>query len=86
MSCTQIIPWLSYSVPGATNLLVLTLNSLSALSCYLSCVLGDAGSVPEGFTPDAEKQGSIEVKRKVGSVSCLHPTLLKTAPESRTAV
>jgi len=39
----QIIPWLSFSVPGVTNLLVLTINATLALSCFVACVIADSG-------------------------------------------
>lgn len=39
----QIVPWLSYSVPGVTNLLVLTATTGMALYCYGFCVLSNPG-------------------------------------------
>ena len=39
----QIIPWLSFSVPGVTNLSVLTINTALALSCFVACVIADSG-------------------------------------------
>lgn len=41
--CVQIIPWLSYSVPGVLNLGVLTIDTGIALACYLLCVFTDPG-------------------------------------------
>ncbi|KAK9804819.1 hypothetical protein WJX72_007243 [[Myrmecia] bisecta] len=62
-----IIPWLSYSVPGAFNLLCLSFNTLVALVCFLACVLVDPGRVPDDYVPDAETQTAVvEVKRKSG--------------------
>jgi hypothetical protein len=39
----QVVPWLSYSVPGVTNIGVLTMTAASALYCYLLCVFKDPG-------------------------------------------
>ncbi len=39
----QIVPWLSYSVPGVTNLGVLLITTGMSLYCYLFCVLLDPG-------------------------------------------
>lgn len=39
----QIIPWLSFSVPGVLNFSVLTFNTALALACFLTCVLVDPG-------------------------------------------
>ena len=37
------MPWLSYSVPGITNMGLLTLTTGLSLYCYIFCVLLDAG-------------------------------------------
>ena len=39
----QIVPWLSFSVPGVTNLLILTITTTSALGYFVACVLADPG-------------------------------------------
>ena len=39
----QIIPWLSYSVPGVLNLGLMTIDTSIALACFLACVLLDPG-------------------------------------------
>jgi hypothetical protein len=39
----QIVPWLSYSVPGVTNLAVISATTGSAVFCYLSTMLTDPG-------------------------------------------
>ncbi|DBA73281.1 TPA: Palmitoyltransferase [Trebouxia sp. C0004] len=62
-----IIPWLSFSVPGVTNLLVLTISTTLALSCFVACVVADCGSVPKEWIPPVEEDKAvIEVKRKSG--------------------
>lgn len=64
-----IVPWLSFSVPGVTNLGVLTLTAGLSLYCYIFCVIVDAGSVPDNWEPDEEQQTAVEqVKRKGGSI------------------
>eukprot|EP00197_Chlamydomonas_leiostraca_P012381 CAMPEP_0202874016 /NCGR_PEP_ID=MMETSP1391-20130828/24525_1 /ASSEMBLY_ACC=CAM_ASM_000867 /TAXON_ID=1034604 /ORGANISM="Chlamydomonas leiostraca, Strain SAG 11-49" /LENGTH=316 /DNA_ID=CAMNT_0049555353 /DNA_START=59 /DNA_END=1006 /DNA_ORIENTATION=+ len=67
-----VVPWLSYSVPGVTNIGVLSMTAGSALYCYLLCVFKDPGSVPEGWQPDEENGGMkvMEVKRKGGARVC----------------
>ncbi len=40
---SQIVPWLSYSVPGVTNLGLLTFCTCMGIYNYLFCVLIDAG-------------------------------------------
>ncbi|KXZ52363.1 hypothetical protein GPECTOR_10g997 [Gonium pectorale] len=59
-----IVPWLSYSVPGITNMGVLTLTTGVSLYCYLFCVLLDAGRAPSDYDPDQEIAKVLEVKRK----------------------
>ncbi|KAL3134915.1 hypothetical protein ABBQ32_007880 [Trebouxia sp. C0010 RCD-2024] len=62
-----VVPWLSFSVPGVSNLLVLTVNTALALGCFLACVIADPGRVPEGWLPPVEDQRAVvEVKRKSG--------------------
>ncbi len=39
----QIIPWLSYSVPGVLNMGFLTIDTGIALYCFLLCVVVDPG-------------------------------------------
>lgn len=39
----QIIPWLSYSVPGVLNLGSFTLETGTSLWCFLLCVIVDPG-------------------------------------------
>ncbi len=39
----QIVPWLSYSVPGILNLGILSLTTSISLYAYLFCVLHDPG-------------------------------------------
>ena len=39
----QVVPWLSFSVPGVLNFSVLTFNTALALSCFLTCVVIDPG-------------------------------------------
>lgn len=39
----QILPWLSFSVPGVLNLAVLTINTGVALYCYFCCMFFDPG-------------------------------------------
>ena len=39
----QILPWLSYSVPGVLNLGGFTLETGTALWCFLLCVIVDPG-------------------------------------------
>ena len=39
----QILPWLSYSVPGVLNLGGFTLETGAALWCFLLCVIVDPG-------------------------------------------
>ena len=39
----QIVPWLNFSVPGVTNLLILTITTTSALGYFVACVLADPG-------------------------------------------
>ena len=39
----QILPWLSYSVPGVLNLGSFTLETGTALWCFLLCVIADPG-------------------------------------------
>mmetsp|Transcript_1160 Transcript_1160/g.2749 ORF Transcript_1160/g.2749 Transcript_1160/m.2749 type:complete len:346 (-) Transcript_1160:133-1170(-) len=63
-----IVPWLSFSVPGMTNLLVLTTSVGLAVWCYGFCVVVDPGRVPNDWTPDAEANDNVEeVKRKGGT-------------------
>lgn len=63
-----IVPWLSYSVPGITNLGVLTITAGVSMYCYLFCVLGNPGSVSEQYQPDQESYAGVqEVKRKSGA-------------------
>ena len=40
---SQIVPWLSFSVPGVTNLLILTITTTFALGSFVACVLADPG-------------------------------------------
>ncbi|GBF87428.1 S-acyltransferase 16-like [Raphidocelis subcapitata] len=62
-----IIPWLSVSVPGMSNLAVLSGTAALALWCFCCCVLFDPGRVPPGWQPDAEGNARLqEVKRKDG--------------------
>ena len=64
----QIVPWLSYSVPGVTNLAVLTASAGAALYCYLCCMLTDPGRVPDSYVPDEEESAAVvEVKKKGGA-------------------
>lgn len=66
-----IIPWLSYSVPGATNLLILTTTTGLGLLCYVLCVFVDPGSPPTGYEPDAEQIAvAMQVKRGGGKRFC----------------
>jgi len=37
------VPWLSFSVPGALNLLFFSLSTAVALGCFLACVFTDPG-------------------------------------------
>ncbi|KAG2445217.1 hypothetical protein HYH02_008685 [Chlamydomonas schloesseri] len=62
-----IVPWLSYSVPGITNMGLLTLTTVLALYCFLFCVLLDAGRPPADYVPDQERSSVLEVKRKDGA-------------------
>ena len=41
---TQIVPWFSFSVPGAMHLMVLTLTAGAAFGCYLAAVITDPGA------------------------------------------
>lgn len=45
MTCLalQIIPWLSFSVPGIGHLTMLTALVLASLGCLLAAVVSDAG-------------------------------------------
>ena len=40
----QIVPWFSFSVPGAMHLMVLTVTAASAFGCYLAAVITDPGA------------------------------------------
>ncbi|GLC46391.1 hypothetical protein PLESTB_000977000 [Pleodorina starrii] len=62
-----IVPWLSYSVPGITNMGVLTVTTCLSLYCYMFCVLLDAGRPPADYQPDQESSSVLEVKRKDGA-------------------
>ena len=62
----QILPWLSWSVPGVTNLGVLAITTGMAVWCYCFCVVVDPGGVPPGWQPDLEPGTVGEVKRKGG--------------------
>ena len=64
-SRAQIVPWLSYSVPGVLNFGVFTFNTAAALACFVICVVSDPGQVPEDFVADAEHAAVVQVKRKV---------------------
>jgi palmitoyltransferase len=60
-----IIPVLDFSVPGVTNLGILTLSTSLALFSYCCCVFLNAGSVPDSWVPDLESLSqTLEVKRK----------------------
>lgn len=41
--CEQILPWLSYSVPGVLNLAVFSVDTAVAFLCFLFCVCVDPG-------------------------------------------
>eukprot|EP00877_Chromochloris_zofingiensis_P009873 jgi/Chrzof1/5139/Cz15g13010.t1 len=73
----QILPWLSFSVPGVLNLAVLTINTGVALYCYFCCMFFDPGRVPEGWSADEETSGAVlqEVKKKVWCWSGRHRVL-----------
>ena len=43
LAAMQILPWLSYSVPGVLNLGGFTLETGTALWCFLLCVAVDPG-------------------------------------------
>ncbi len=43
MTTMQILPWLSYSVPGVLNLASFSLETGTALWCFLLCVIVDPG-------------------------------------------
>ena len=45
----QILPWLSYSVPGVLNLGGFTLETGAALWCFLLCVIVDPGRYNPNF-------------------------------------
>ena len=60
------VPWLSYSVPGMTNILILTWTTSVSLYTYLFCVFVDPGRVPDGWKPDEEGSAVTEVKKKDG--------------------
>lgn len=63
-----IVPWMSYSVPGITNLGILTFTTAVALYCYVFCVVVDPGRVPMGWTPQEDMDPSFqEVKKKGGA-------------------
>ncbi|EFJ52838.1 hypothetical protein VOLCADRAFT_55031 [Volvox carteri f. nagariensis] len=62
-----IVPWLSYSVPGITNMGVLTVTTCLSLYCYMFCVMLDAGRPPPNYQPDQEASSILEVKRKDGA-------------------
>mmetsp|Transcript_19112 Transcript_19112/g.32819 ORF Transcript_19112/g.32819 Transcript_19112/m.32819 type:complete len:343 (+) Transcript_19112:208-1236(+) len=64
-----IVPWLNYSVPGATNMCILTASTVFGLHCYFFCVLLDPGGVPDDWVPDPE-QAALEVKKKGGARIC----------------
>ena len=51
-SSAQILPWLSYSVPGVLNLAIFSSNTGIALVCFLFCVSVDPGR----FAPSATHQ------------------------------
>lgn len=61
------IPWLSYSVPGLTNILILTWTTAVSLYSYLFCVFVDPGKVPDGWQPDIDASAVMEVKKKDGA-------------------
>mmetsp|Transcript_7589 Transcript_7589/g.21621 ORF Transcript_7589/g.21621 Transcript_7589/m.21621 type:complete len:306 (+) Transcript_7589:538-1455(+) len=66
VSCV-IIPWFENSVPGVTNLGILTINTAFSIVCYVLCVVKDAGRVPEDWQPDEESnQLVVQVKKKGG--------------------
>lgn len=62
------LPWLSYSVPGLTNILLLSWTTSVSLYTYVFCVFVDPGRVPDGWKPDEEGDSSAvtEVKKKDG--------------------
>jgi hypothetical protein len=60
------LPWLSYSVPGLTNIIILTWTTAVSIYSYLFCVLADPGKVPDGWQPDQEASAVKEVKKKDG--------------------
>jgi hypothetical protein len=39
----QVLPWLSFSVPGVLNLLGLSLTTTAAACCYFACMTIDPG-------------------------------------------
>lgn len=47
----QILPWLSYSVPGVLNLGSFTLETGTALWCFLLCVIADPGRCDLALMP-----------------------------------
>ncbi|KIZ07589.1 hypothetical protein MNEG_0358 [Monoraphidium neglectum] len=64
-----ILPWLSVSVPGMSNLAVLTVTTVLALWCFVACIFFDPGRVPAGWQPDAEDGPKLqEVKKKDGGL------------------
>ncbi|MEW5297116.1 MAG: hypothetical protein WDW36_000344 [Sanguina aurantia] len=66
-----IIPWFEYSVPGVTNIGVLSINTALALYCYVYCIYLDPGRVPDEWEPDSEDAPSVqEVKKKGGARFC----------------
>ncbi len=51
----QIVPWFSFSVPGAMHLMMLTVTAGAAFGCYVAAVVTDPGAcasacAPAGFT------------------------------------
>jgi hypothetical protein len=62
----QILPWLSFSVPGVKHLAVLTACTLVSLYCFFACALLTS-YVPPNWVPELEPVSAVqEVKKKVG--------------------
>lgn len=44
LAAPQIVPWFSFSVPGAMHLMVLTVTAAAAFGCYVAAVVTDPGA------------------------------------------
>lgn len=43
VSCKQILPWYSFTVPGMLHLMLLSASTSLALRCYFLCMFTDPG-------------------------------------------